>query len=141
MGRLDNIIARNRRPNRLQERLIVSMVLGAVVLLIIALTVFTDFGLPPEMRDAPARPDRRGRPGGAGRARHRGRPGRGSRQAGQRHPPAHAARPAGAAVADRYAAFERSAPRIQPSSSPGVNGFCSTGPRSWLRPPGTPRLG
>lgn len=56
MGRLDNIIARNRRPNRLQERVIVSTLLGLVVLLIIGLTVFTDFGLPPEARNAPAAP-------------------------------------------------------------------------------------
>jgi hypothetical protein len=57
VGRLDNIIARNRRPNRLQERVIVSTVLGAIVLLIIALAVFTDLGLPPDAghaRDAPA---------------------------------------------------------------------------------------
>ena len=54
MGRLDNIIARNRRPNRMHERLIVSMVLGAIVLLIIALAVFTDLGVPPDARNAPA---------------------------------------------------------------------------------------
>ena len=59
MSRLDNILARNRRPNRLHERLIVSLVMGAIVLLIIALAVFTDLGLPPEARDA------RGRPGEA----------------------------------------------------------------------------
>jgi hypothetical protein len=47
VGRLDNIIARNRRPNRLQERVIVSTLLGIVVLLIIALAVFTDLGMPP----------------------------------------------------------------------------------------------
>ena len=52
MGRLENIIARNRRPNQLRERMIVSLVFGAIVLLIIALAVFTDLGLPPEMRDA-----------------------------------------------------------------------------------------
>ena len=52
MGRLENIIARNRRPNRMNERLIASMVLGAIVLLIIALAVFTDLGVPPEERDA-----------------------------------------------------------------------------------------
>ena len=56
MGRLDNIIARNRRPNRLHERLTVSLVLGAIVLLILALAVFTDLGLPPEARDAPGQP-------------------------------------------------------------------------------------
>lgn len=48
MGRLDNIIARNRRPNRVQERVIVSILFGAVVLLILALMVFTDLGLPPD---------------------------------------------------------------------------------------------
>ncbi|TMQ15537.1 MAG: hypothetical protein E6J90_07710 [Deltaproteobacteria bacterium] len=56
MGRLDNIIARNRRPNRLQERVIVSMVLGGIVLLVIFLAVFTDLGLPPgagDVRPAP----------------------------------------------------------------------------------------
>lgn len=52
MGRLDNIVARNRRPSRMNERVIVSMVIGAIVLLIIALAVFTDLGLPPEARDA-----------------------------------------------------------------------------------------
>ena len=63
MGRLDNIIARNRRPNRLHERLTVSLVLGAIVLLILALAVFTDLGLPPEARDArggPGEPRPRG---------------------------------------------------------------------------------
>ena len=63
VGRLDNIIARNRRPNRLHERLVVSLVLGAIVVLILALAVFTDLGLPPEARDARGRP---GEPGQAG---------------------------------------------------------------------------
>ena len=57
MSRLDNIISRNRRPNRLHERLTVSLVLGAIVILILALAVFTDLGLPPEARDARGRPD------------------------------------------------------------------------------------
>lgn len=52
MGRLENIVARNRRPSRMNERLIVSMVIGAIVLLIIALAVFTDLGMPPEAREA-----------------------------------------------------------------------------------------
>jgi hypothetical protein len=56
VGRLDNIIARNRRPNRLHERLIVSLVMGVIVLAIIVLAVFTDLGLPPEARDAGGRP-------------------------------------------------------------------------------------
>jgi hypothetical protein len=48
VGRLDNIIARNRRPNRMHERMVVSLVFGAIVLLILALAVFTDLGAPPE---------------------------------------------------------------------------------------------
>jgi hypothetical protein len=53
VGRLDNIVARNRRPNRLQERVIVSTLFGLIVLLVIALAVFTDLGRPPEARDDP----------------------------------------------------------------------------------------
>ncbi|HEX2688740.1 MAG TPA: hypothetical protein VHN14_19090 [Kofleriaceae bacterium] len=56
MGRLDNIIARNRRRNQLRERVVVSLVFGAIVLLLIALAVFTDLGLPPDARNAGARP-------------------------------------------------------------------------------------
>jgi hypothetical protein len=63
VGRLDNIIARNRRPNRLHERVIVSMVMGLIVLVIIALAVFTDLGLPPDADDARARPSEPGGPG------------------------------------------------------------------------------
>lgn len=73
VGRLENIIARNRRPNQLRERVIVSIVFGAIVLLIIALAVFTDLGLPSEMRDArgargtQAAPDRAGDSAGHGK--------------------------------------------------------------------------
>ena len=56
MGRLDNIVARNRRPNRLQERVIVSTLFGLIVLLVIGLAVFTDLGRPPDARDAPDGP-------------------------------------------------------------------------------------
>jgi len=66
VGRLDNIISRNRRPNRLHERLLVSLVLGAIVLLIIALAVFTDLGLPPEARDARGARGRSSEPGEQG---------------------------------------------------------------------------
>jgi hypothetical protein len=52
VGRLENIIARNQRPNRPRERLVVSLTFGAIVLLILVLMVFTDLGLPPEARDA-----------------------------------------------------------------------------------------
>lgn len=56
MGRLENIIARNQRPNRPRERLVVSLTFGAIVLLILGLMVFTDLGLPPDAGQAtPAR--------------------------------------------------------------------------------------
>src|SRR5262249_12198798 len=60
VGRLDNIIARNRRKGRMNERVTTSLVLGAIVLLILALAVFTDLGLPPEARDARDVRDARG---------------------------------------------------------------------------------
>lgn len=59
MGRLENIIARNQRPNRPRERLVVSLSFGAIVLLILGLMVFTDLGLPPgapQAAPAPAAP-------------------------------------------------------------------------------------
>jgi hypothetical protein len=62
VGRLENIIARNRRPNGLQERVIASMVMGAIVLLIIALAVFTDLGAPPGAGDARTAPGGRDAP-------------------------------------------------------------------------------
>ncbi|HET7502950.1 MAG TPA: hypothetical protein VFK02_18145 [Kofleriaceae bacterium] len=61
MGRLENIIARNRRPSLGREKVIVRLVFGAIVLLILALMVFTDLGLPPEPSrpgDSPAAPQR-----------------------------------------------------------------------------------
>jgi hypothetical protein len=58
VGRLENIVARNRRPSRFQERVVVSMVMGGIILLIIALSVFTDLGLPPEAREARDRESR-----------------------------------------------------------------------------------
>lgn len=45
----------------MHERMVVSLVLGAIVLLILSLAVFTDLGLPPEARDAPDAPKARGR--------------------------------------------------------------------------------
>lgn len=56
MGRLENIVARNRRPNHMQERVIVSMVIGAIVLLILGLAVFTDLGRPPDADRGDASP-------------------------------------------------------------------------------------
>jgi hypothetical protein len=64
VGRLDNIVARNRRPNRMHERVTVSLVLGAIVLLILGLAVFTDLGLPPEARNAREPASQSGGPGG-----------------------------------------------------------------------------
>ena len=52
MGRLENIIARNRRQGRPREKLMASLVLGAIVLLLIVLAVFTDLGLPPGVAPA-----------------------------------------------------------------------------------------
>lgn len=81
MGRLDNILARNRRPNRMHERMIVSLVLGAIVLLILALAVFTDLGLPPEARDARGRP---GEPAGQDGPGAQGTPGAPAADRGKR---------------------------------------------------------
>jgi hypothetical protein len=67
VGRLENIIARNRRSNHhLRERVMVSFVFGAIVLLIIALAVFTKLGLPPNARNAGEPPAARE---GAGRTK------------------------------------------------------------------------
>ena len=67
MGRLENIIARNQGRNRPRERLVVSLVFGAIVLLILGLMVFTDLGLPPgaphEGQAAPVRTGPRPRDG------------------------------------------------------------------------------
>ena|GEM_PF-3423335 len=51
MGRLENIIARNQRPNQMRERMVVSLGFGAIVLLILGLMVFTDLGKSPEAPD------------------------------------------------------------------------------------------
>ena len=47
MGRLENIIARNQRPRGSRERVYVSIGFGVVILVILALMVFTDLGTPP----------------------------------------------------------------------------------------------
>jgi len=56
MGRLENIIARNRRGGRPRERIITSLVFGSVILLILALMVFTDLGTPPTEEPAAVTP-------------------------------------------------------------------------------------
>lgn len=47
MGRLENIIARNRSGGRPRERIITSLVFGGIILLILGLMVLTDLGAPP----------------------------------------------------------------------------------------------
>ena len=54
VGRLENIIARNQRPNQMRERMVVSLGFGAIVLLILGLMVFTDLGKSPNAPDASA---------------------------------------------------------------------------------------
>jgi hypothetical protein len=57
VGRLENIIARNQRPKGSRERLLVSVGFGFAILIIIALMMFTDLGMPPVPRKAaPAEP-------------------------------------------------------------------------------------
>src|ERR1043165_9532569 len=51
VGRLDNIVARNRRPNRLQERVIVSTLFGLILLRGTVVAVSPDPGRPPKARD------------------------------------------------------------------------------------------
>jgi hypothetical protein len=51
VGRLENIIARNQRPNQMRERMVVSLGFGAIILLILGLMVFTDLGKSPNAPD------------------------------------------------------------------------------------------
>jgi len=53
MGRLENIIARNRRGGRPRERTVTMLVFGVCLLVIVGLLLFTNLGLPDEAR-APA---------------------------------------------------------------------------------------
>lgn len=46
MGRLENIIARNRRGGRPSEKTLASAVIGVFILIILGLMVFTDLGKP-----------------------------------------------------------------------------------------------
>jgi hypothetical protein len=56
VGRLENIIARNQRPTGSRERLLVTFGFGIAILVIIALMVFTDLGMPPVPRRAAPAP-------------------------------------------------------------------------------------
>jgi hypothetical protein len=56
VGRLDNIIARNKRSMRPRERTLVSLAVGFMILLILGLAVFTDLGKPGGDPPAPPGP-------------------------------------------------------------------------------------
>jgi hypothetical protein len=47
VSRLDNIIARNQRGKRPNEKVLVTLVLAVIILVLIVLAVFTDLGKPP----------------------------------------------------------------------------------------------
>jgi len=47
VGRLDNIVARNKRGGRFNERTGTMILVGMFLLVIIALAAFTDLGQPP----------------------------------------------------------------------------------------------
>jgi hypothetical protein len=59
MGRLDDILARNRAHSALSERNFTSLVLGAFLLVIIALAAFTKLGRPADAPPAPAHEEHR----------------------------------------------------------------------------------
>ncbi len=48
MGRLEDIVERNRHPRHNRERIMVSVGLGLFVLLILSLMIFTNLGERPE---------------------------------------------------------------------------------------------
>jgi hypothetical protein len=77
VGRLENIIARNRRPKGSRERFWVTIGFGLAILLILVLMVFTDLGTPPMPRKAA--PAESGAASGAS-----GAPGSGTEQRGKR---------------------------------------------------------
>jgi len=56
VGKLDDIIARNKNPKRFGERMTVGIGLGVFLLIILFLVVCTDLGKHPDA-DAPARID------------------------------------------------------------------------------------
>lgn len=53
MGKLDDIIARNRNPKRFGERMTVGIGLGVFVLFILIAMVCTDLGKRPEANEPP----------------------------------------------------------------------------------------
>jgi hypothetical protein len=62
MGRLENIIARNRGWHRPSERSIASLVFGLIVVMILVLAAFTGLGEAPRpAAPAPPAPEQRGK--------------------------------------------------------------------------------
>lgn len=57
MGKLDDIIARNKNPKRFGERMTVGIGLGVFVLFILIMMVCTDLGRRPEEKPGPPRID------------------------------------------------------------------------------------
>ncbi len=57
MGKLDDIIARNKNPKRFGERITVGIGLGVFVLFILLLMVCTDLGRRPAEKSGPPRID------------------------------------------------------------------------------------
>ena len=56
MGKLEDIIARNKNPKRFGERMTVGIGLGVFILIVLGLMVCTDLGKHPDA-DAPPRID------------------------------------------------------------------------------------
>jgi len=54
MGRLEDIVERNRNPKGRRERWVWGIVIGSFILIILGLMVFTDLGKPKEPPQAPA---------------------------------------------------------------------------------------
>jgi hypothetical protein len=54
LSRLDNIIARNKRNRRPNEKVLVTLVLAGIVFVLILLAIFTDLGVPPVPPRPPA---------------------------------------------------------------------------------------
>jgi hypothetical protein len=61
VGRLENIVARNRRGGRPRERTVVTLGAGLILLLIISLMLFTNLGAPNVDPPPPPPPHEKGK--------------------------------------------------------------------------------
>jgi len=57
VGRLEDIVARNRNPKGQRERWVWGMIIGLFIVVILVLMVFTDLGRRPEQKPAPPSKD------------------------------------------------------------------------------------